>query len=256
MGNANVPFLPPMSPYVLPAGPLNSLLAQYGVNILWAKSHQCPCTYGGDLPGSPTIGCQACHGRGIYYDAEVPFVGLITYAGTSRSPNEPGVDTDTTNGLMINASPQLTIPSTAGLVYEQASLYDAFIEIDYTARYNCSLTVGGNGALPFQIGASVAPTGAVRVYNTVTNNVEIASDYTVDTSNGVSVILNGYPDNTAYMVEYTASPAYTAFGSGGMPHGRPFGLGTVALSKRFTLKLLDAWTRATQVGTNSASPQA
>jgi len=255
MGNANVPYLPPMSPYVLPGTPFDTLLGQYGVNLLWLQSNQCACVYGGDMPGSPDPDCTSCHGRGVYWNAPYgPFQGLITYATMAPNDREPGVSSDPTYGAIQSASPILTLPASAGIVYEQASLYDAFVEIDSIQRFTCSLRVGGDTALPYQQNVSVAASGAVTVYDQQTHEVSSTNDYVFASG---SVILNGYPVNTSYTVQYTASPAYIAFGkSGGMAHTRPFGQGQVALPKRLQLQLLDLFTRSSNGGSGSTSPQA
>ncbi|MDG7001426.1 MAG: hypothetical protein JRN15_20200, partial [Nitrososphaerota archaeon] len=100
MGNANVPYLPPMSPYVLPGTPFDTLLGQYGVRLLWLQSNQCACVYGGDMPGSPDPDCTSCHGRGVYWNPPVgPFQGLITYSTMAPGDREPGVSMDATQGL-------------------------------------------------------------------------------------------------------------------------------------------------------------
>jgi hypothetical protein len=161
---------------------------------------------------------------------------------------------DATQGLIQSAQPVLTLPASAGIVYEQASLYDAFVEIDSVQRFTCSLRVGGDTALPYQQNATVAASGAVTVYDQQTHQVSTTNSYTFASG---SVILTGYPVNTSYTVQYSASPAYVAFGkSGSMSHTRPFGQGQVALPKRLQLQLLDAWTRSSNGGSGSTSPQA
>jgi hypothetical protein len=178
---------------------------------------------------------------------------MITFSTMAPGSNEPGAGGDTTYGLINQAHPTLTLPASAGIVWEEASIYDAFVEIDAISRFTCSLRVGGDTALPYQQNAAVAASGAVTLYNQQTNSVESTNNYTFASG---AVTLSGYPEDTSYTVQYTASPAYIAFGkSGGLSHSRPFGAGTISLPKRFQLQLLDLWTRASNGGSASASPQ-
>ncbi len=65
--------------------------------------------------------------------------------------------------------------------------------------------------------------------------------YAID---GPTVTIGGYPNGTAYMVEFQAAALYVAFRrAGGLPHVRPFGGGTVNEPRRFRLQALDFWTR-------------
>ncbi|MHB1955099.1 MAG: hypothetical protein ACYCOU_15285 [Sulfobacillus sp.] len=263
MPGAFVPYLPPMDPYVMPGAPFDAMINQYGIRLMWMKSHDCPCVYGGSIPGSPDSGCQQCHGRGVYWDAGVgPFMGLITYSQMvgARSIDDPGATMDETYGVIQRADPILTIPATPtspnGPIWTQASMYDAYVELDAVTRFTTTLEVGGFTALPYQQSAAVAVSGAVTVYDAVSKTVVVvpASDYTF--ANG-SVTLTGYPQGTAYTVEYTAAPVYVAWKkAGSTPHTRPFGAGVPSLPKRFQLQLLDLWTRARAAGSASTSPQA
>lgn len=257
--NAHVPYLPPISPYVLPSSPLNRLLENYGVRLQWQKAHQCACVFGGDMPGSADPLCTSCHGRGVYWEApSAIFSGLITFSTTVPSHNEPGASLDVSAGPVFKANPLLTIPETAGTVYIEASLYDSFIEVDNIQKFTTNLIAGGNGALPYQLNCKVNPSGAVTVYNNTTKTVEVVTGYTVDYSNGVTVLLpDTYPVNTSYTVDFYASPSYIAFGgAGGMAHTRPFGNGNTTLPKRFQLMLMDVWTRSSNAGSFSTSSQA
>ncbi len=259
MNNANTPFLPPMTPYVMPASPMNKLLENYGVRLQWQKAHQCPCVFGGDTYGSADPACNNCHGRGVYWDApSAPFSGLITYSSAPPNTAEPGGGLNTTAGVVLQANPLLTIPESAGSVYIEAGLYDSYIEMDNVVKFTTNLKVGGNGALPYQQNATVNPVGAVTVYDNVNKKVVVVSDYIIDYSNGTTVLLpDTYPVDTAYMVVFYASPSYVAFGtSGGMPHVRPFGNGAVNLPRRFQLMLADLWTRSANAGSLSVSSQA
>lgn len=262
-GGANVPFLPPMDPYVMPGAPFDAMINQYGVRLLWMKAHDCPCVYGGSMPGTPEIGCTTCHGRGVYWDAPVgPFQGLITYSQMvgARSIDDPGATMDETYGVVQRADPVLTLVATPaspnGVIWAAASMYDAYVELDAITRFSTTLTVGGSAALPYQQSATVAASGAVTIYDTATKSVVVipASGYTFS---GGEVTLTGYPPDTAYTVEYTAAPVYVAWKkAGSFPHVRPLGAGVPNLPKRFQLQLLDLWTRARAAGSASTSPQA
>ncbi len=242
MGEANYTYLPPIDPYTLPAGPFDNLITQYGVRIQWMQSHQCACMWGGDVPGSPNPQCKTCYGRGVWWNPPSSvFMGLLTQMHRTPSPDEAGVSVDSVIGWSQNAQPILSIPATAGEVWQQASDYDAFIELDALTRYRSELTVGGIQSVPYQQNLSIAPSGAVTIWNTQTQAVQFVN-YAVD---GPNVILSGYPAGTSYVVEYTAAPVYVAFRkAGGMPHIRPFGGGVVSLPRRFHLTMLDVWSRS------------
>lgn len=236
------PQFPPIT-HSFPVRALNNLVGSYGVRLQWMQSSQCPCVYGGPTPGSPARLCQSCFGRGVIW--QLPsniFTGLITYKEFGSKP--PGYNNDPQWGSIMNADPNLTIPSTSEAfdVWQNASVYDAYVEIDATARLYTSLTVGDVQVVPYQHSLSIAPTGAVSIWNTQTKTQEFVSGYTV---NGPEVILSGYPQGTPYTVEFVASPVYVAYGKdGGMPHTRPFGNG-IDYPRRFRLKLLDMWLRET-----------
>ena len=260
------PFFPPVTPYALPEGPFDKLIAQYGIRLAWLKSHSCPCVYGGPLIGSPDPACKTCQGHGIYWDdpSEL-FFGLITWVHIARTPDEPGFFTHEKVGVTQRGEPTLTIPFTAdadGTIWQEASVFDAYIEVDATARYSANLYVGGITAVPYQHGLTIAPTGAVTIY--ANNQATHIDNYIVS---GASVTLpDTYPPNTAYNVEFTAQPVYVSYDRTGAPHIRPFGDGTPGvagidatgtvnnLPRRFRCQTLDLFTRARQFP-GSASPQ-
>ena len=236
-----VPFFPAISPYVLPSQPMDQLLAAYGIDLNWQRSHLCPCVYGGQIAGSPDPQCQTCHGLGWYWDSpSATFRGLITFMHLSPSPDEPGAIMSEKFGPIIRSEPTLTIPSTASGVYLEASMNDIFTEISATDRFEAQLQVSGVTVLPYQQNLTVPATGAVTVYDTVTHQVDSVSGYVVS---GATVTLpSGYASGTPYVVSYTASKAYAAWReSGSMPHSRPFG--GVMLPRRFRLQQLDLWLR-------------
>ena len=259
----NAPFFPPISPFVLPEAPFDSVIKAYGIRLAWMQAHSCPCTFSGPIMGSPNPACKTCQARGVYWDEPSSvFSGLITWTHISRTPDEPGFFTHEKVGITQHGEPTLTIPYTAdstGTIWNNAAIYDAYVEVDSISRYNATLSVSGITAVPYQQSVSIAPTGAVTVYNTTTNTVQSVTGYTVS---GANVIMpSGYAPNTAYTVEFTAQPVYVAYKkAGGSPHVRPFGQGTIGstvnnLPRRFVLSTLDQWTRARQFP-GSASPQA
>lgn len=241
-----VPSLPPIFPYVLPPDPFNKLIGQYGVRLQWMQSHQCPCMWGGDIPGSPVPGCNTCYGRGVYWDVpSLIFQGLLTQMKKTATPDEGGFTVDKNVGWEQNAHPVLSIPFVAGDVWSNATDYDAFVELDAVTRYKSELTVGGITSVPYGQNLTIAASGAVTIWNTQTKTAQFIP-YTVS---GSTVTISGYPEGTSYTIEYTAAPVYIAFRkSGGMPHVRPFGAGVVNLPRRFHLSMLDVWTRSRSSG--------
>lgn len=244
---ANVAYVAPPFPYSLPADPMNTIVAQFGQNLGWCKSHTCPCVgYGTELSpaGSPNPACTTCDGRGIYWDDPVQFVGLLTFAHHMAGGVEPGADMNVKRGQIIQGEPWVTITQIAGNVWEQASEFDIFIENDAVWRMNSTLISGASGILnvPYQQNLSIAATGAVTTWDLTTSAVVSVTGYTVS---GASVILPaGYPDGTPYVVEFESAPSYVAFRSeGGFPHTRPFVQGTISFPKRLRLKPLDLWLR-------------
>lgn len=170
----------------------------------------------------------------------------------SPTPDEPGTVQDPKFGTFQVAEPTLTIPyQTPGLavddptqptpIWRDASTDDIFVAIDMLARYTAKLQVGGQVNLPFQQNLQIAAQGAVTVWDQATASVVPVANYAVV---GPTVTIGGYPNGTAYMVEFQAAGLYVAFRkAGGLPHVRPFGGGTVNEPRRFRLQALDFWTR-------------
>lgn len=235
-----LPFIPPIDPYVMPPASFENLINAMGVDLQWAKSHACPCIYGGAIPGSPDKKCKRCGGRGVYWDAfSDTFRGLITFIHMSPTPDEPGAIMSEQQGLILNAEPALTIGANNPTVWAQASIYDLFVEINSISRYNAELQVGGRTTLPYPQNVTVAPSGAVTVWNPATQDIIQTDSYTVS---GATVTLYDYPDDTSYFVEFTAAPSYVAYrAAGATPHVRPFG--NAKEPRRFRLQQLDLWTR-------------
>jgi hypothetical protein len=237
-----VPYLPPIDPYVLPTAPFDQLITAYGITLLWSKSHTCPCLFGGPVEGSPDPACETCFGRGFYWDLPAaPFIGLITWAHFAPAPDEPGALMDTHRGLIQHATPTLTIPSIAGDVYGEANLYDAFTEVNALERFNAQLEYPYRMSVPYQQSVTIAPSGAVTMYDPVNKIVVPVLGYTVS---GVSITVSGgIVSGTSLIVDFTAAPTYVAFRRvGGMTHMRPFG--NLDEPRRFMLQTLDLWTRA------------
>ena len=139
---ALVPRLPPIN-HAFPVGMLNNTINGIGVRLQWMQSSQCACMYGGSIPGSPDRLCMSCRGRGIIWQTPgAIFTGLITYAMFGSRP--PGYENDPQWGALLQSDPNLTIPFTSDTqtVWEQASIYDAYIEVDATMRLYSVLTVG------------------------------------------------------------------------------------------------------------------
>lgn len=241
------PFIPSITPILMPREGYERLLAQVGVRLGWKKSHTCSCTWGGPLPGSPDPACQTCSGRGIYWDTvSASFMGLLTWQAGSLSNNDFGVSEDQALGQMQRGDPTITIPYNAGpsgIIWQNASVFDAFVEIDSVERYTADLVVGGVTAVPYQEGVSIAASGAVTYYDTTTKMSTPVSGYTVS---GANVVLpDTFPIDTAYVVEFMANPVFVAFRrAGALPRVRPFGAGIDSLPRRFQVQAIDIWSRA------------
>lgn len=237
-------YFPPISPYVLPVGPLDGLVAAYGNDLTWQRSHLCPCTYGGPIAGSPDVACNTCKGIGWYWDApSAVFRGLITFIHMSPTPDEPGTTMSDKFGVVQLSEPTLSIPwTTASGIWTAASINDVFVEPNALDRYETELQKGGVQTVPYQQNLTIPLTGAVTVYDVANKVVVPVSGYTVS---GPTVTLpSGYADGTPYVVSYTAAKAYVAWRSAGtMGHDRPFG--NLTLPKRFRLQTLDLWLRGT-----------
>lgn len=246
------PFYPPIDPYRLPNQAFDNLIENTGERFVWMKNHTCPCMYAGEIPGSPDPSCLTCGGRGIYWDQPSdPFHALFIYVSRFSTQSQPGAQIDTDQGLAQNAEPSLTIPQIAGLVWQEASIFDIFVEIDASTRFNAQLQVGNNEQVPYQQQLVIAASGAVTIWDPATTVVQTVSGYTVS---GASVFLpSGYAVGTNYIVDFIAAPAFVAYRSAGAaPHIRPFG--RLPEPRRFQLQLLDYWLRAR--GGNSDIPVA
>lgn len=236
------PFLPALDPYVLPPAMFEAMIEKFGIRLLWLKGHLCPCVYGGPTPGTPDFQCITCRGRGYYWDNPIgPFQGLITFIHTSPTPDEPGAIMDTSQGLIVNGEPALTIPHTSLEIWQEAALFDMFVEIDAINRFNADLQVGGINVVPYQQSLSIAPSGAVTIYDTSAHAVVSGVSYTVS---GAAVTLDpSYGTGTNFVIEFKAAPAYIAYRVAGAPaHVRPFAQSTQP--RRYRLQTLDLFTRA------------
>lgn len=251
-----VPFFPNFGRQLMPPELSNAMLRNNGLRLQWLPSHACPCTYSTAIPGSADPSCNTCHGRGRYWDppqASGNFIGLITFMHTSEAADEPGVTNDPTYGQVMHAEPTITVPSDVHPVWDLASEYDAYVEVDAINRFGAVLTVGASPVLPYQQNLQIL---SVTTYDSDAKVIVPvpAGGYVVS---GSAVLLDGYPPGTPYTVEFNASPVWIAFRrAGGLSHSRPFGDG-VALPKRYRAMQLDIWARARNNGAfhQSASPQ-
>lgn len=237
------PYFPSLPLQMMPQRLLDGMINNYGVRLGWMKSHQCPCTYGSEIAGSPNPNCNTCNGRGYFWDPYSSiFIGLITFLhGLGASPDESGTEIDTKYGQVQKAEPTLTIPYSSQEQWLNVSTMDAFVECDSIARYNTILVQGETNILPYQQGLSVESVYVYDSTNQATYQLQ-DSQYIVS---GAAVSIVGFPDTTAYMVEYSACPVYLAFRpAGGAPHNRPFAGGTGQIPKRYRIVSLDIWTRA------------
>ena len=233
----------PAAALALNPAAFNSLITAYGVRLLWKQGHACPCVMGNPIqPGSPDPQCVTCSGRGWYWNSPVgPFVGLITFMHISPSPDEPGATMDEKLGIIQRSEPSLTIPSSETLPWTNATLNDIFVEIDAIDRFESALTVGSVQAVPYQEQLTIAPSGAVTMYDTTTHSVVAVSGYTVS---GAAVLLpSSYGPGTSYVVQFSAAKTYVAWrNAGSIGHDRPFA--QLAEPKRFRCQTLDLWLRA------------
>lgn len=236
-----------MSPWVMPPERFNNLIQQYGIRLYWMKGHACACTYAGDTPGSPQPGCKTCYGRGLWWDSPVgPFQSLITFIHTSPTPDEPGSKMDEDQGLYVNGEPTVSIPYNSNdpltlTVWQQAKVYDQFVEVDAINEYTVRLIKGQQESVPYQQNLSISASGAVTVWDTVNQIVVTGVSYTVS---GTTVTLaSSYAQGTNFTLDLSASPAYVAYRQAGMPaHVRPFD--QLYLPRRFRLQYLDFFTRS------------
>jgi len=246
------PWFPSFPNMLMPESALDGMIRNVGgVRLGWMRSHQCGCTLGADIPGSPNPNCNTCHGRGVFWENWTePFVGLITYMHTSSAPDEPGAFVDKFTGQSQYADPTLTIPfrgpGIEAHIWRNASEFDAYVELDATSRYTAALMVGDTSILPYQQQLDVQN---VYVYDPVAQRTYLLgpNEYFVT---GSSVTLDpSFPAGTGYTVEYMACPVYIAYRrAGGLPHTRPFGGGTGQIPRRFRIVALDIWSRARKDG--------
>ncbi len=258
---SHVPYVPPAS-RIMPSAPFENLISAMGQRVTWMRSHTCPCVFGGsgpgnlNTPGSPVRGCLQCFGVGTYWDQPtLPFKAWISYMHLSTAPDEPGVDMDNSFGVVNRGDPTITIPYTdpeipvgdpaqPTVVWNNASLMDLFIPVDMLARYTAVLQNGKTVNLPYRQNLSIAPSGAVTIWDPVAETISYPPGYIVDGSSVVLPPEYGYPPDQNYMVEFQCAPVYVSFRhAGGVPHVRPFGGGTVNEPRRFRLQILDLWTR-------------
>ena len=241
------PAIAPPFPYALPTDPFNKIIGAFGENLGWCKSHTCACVnFRTDMSpvGSPNPSCLTCQGRGIYWDAQINFIGLMTLTHQGAGGVEPGQRMDEKLGPIIGGEPWVTITSDAGVVWNEVGEYDIMIQTNSIVRMNSTLNSGPSGEiyLPYQQGLYVAPSGAVTTWDPMTSQVTPVTGYYV--SGATVTIPPTYTPNTPYVVEFQAALSYVCFRpEGGMAQNRPFIQGTVSFPKRFRLEPLDLWMR-------------
>ena len=217
----------------------DSAISSVGVNLLWRKSHICPCAA---TTGSGNDSCLQCGGYGRYWDASPsqPFIGVISF----MLPDDPAARASNEVGAYANGMPVLSIPQGAGNVWDDATTYDLFVLSDAIQRFTINLVNGQYNKVPYTYALSIPATGAVMVFDTTTNTVSADNNYTVQTSSSgiVTVTLTDQPQGTPFSIEYTAAQAYVAFLRGGVPHARPEVAG-YRLPKRFQLQTFDIFLR-------------
>lgn len=248
----------PITPFyaALPEAAFDNLIKWAGINVYWKKNHNCPCV--GDT-GSPNPSCTACLGRGWYWeDPQGPFIVLMTLVTWIGRNVDMGEQTDPNYGMVFQGHPIITIPATLQPIWAEATTNDLFIEYDNIQRFQATLRVGQQQTIPAWhiLGGSltIAPSGAVVVEDPTINQPVSGIAYTVS---GGTVTLNpnsqypaGYPDGTAYTVDYTSSTIFVINEPyGGLAHVRPFGQG-ITYPRRWKMSLLDMWLRST-VGSNT-----
>jgi hypothetical protein len=241
----------------MPASAFNSLITNYGMRLLYMRAHSCPCSQSTGTAGAANPACQQCDGRSVYFDQPgLLFAGFITWQHGPGSPDEPGVHMSATLGQIQQGEPTLTIPSTGpnyeNVVYQAASEFDAYVELDAAYRSSATLIAGVKEVLPYDQGIQVL---SVTVFNSQTLNAEVLDRSAYQVRAGRVFLNEPFVKGTPYTVEFNALPVYVAFRkAGGLTHTRPFGLGNSSLPKRFHLANLDVWTRTTAADT--AGPQA
>ncbi|MDE3023134.1 MAG: hypothetical protein KGI54_15010, partial [Pseudomonadota bacterium] len=248
------PYYPPVATQLLPRAYLDGQIQALGVRLGWMKGHNCPCSYGYDMTGTPDPTCNTCHGRGYFWDAPCgTFTGLLTFMhGLGATPDEPGQVADSKYGIVRKGEPTLTVPYAEQDIWQNMTEFDAVVEIDANSRFRTTFIQGETSIIPYQQGLSI---DSVYIFNRTTQTTFLATSgqYTVS---GASVLLNGFDDGTAYSVEFQASPVYIVFRhAGGLPHARPFAAGQSQISRRFRVESMDMWLRARgQNVTNTSNP--
>lgn len=239
---------------LMPAPIFNQVIRLAGIRMAWMKSHVCPCTMSTDQPGSPNSSCNTCHGRGRWWEDPIgPFTLLRTFMHSTEASDEPGVVMDPQFGQQLHAEPTITIPADVQPLWDEASEFDAYMELDTLQRFETTLLVGENTVLPYQQNLVVQ---TVTRYDSDAQRIQLLTAGQWNNDRG-KITLYGFPDGTAFSVMYKANPIYIAWRrAGGNVHARPFGAGTDALPKRFRAMLLDEWTRSRNQFGDSASPQA
>lgn len=236
--------------YGLPHAAFDASINEFGIRMLWQKSHACPCVWYPTTMvtlGTPNPNCQTCSGLGWYWDEPVgPATVLFTYTHSPLATDEPGTPMNDKMGQVMAGNPMITIAHDVEFdIWNQAGEFDKWTELDVTWRFNSNLASNRNTTLPYPINIQMNLTGAVTTFNLPTSSVVPITGYILS---GTQVIIpNSYPNGTPYVVEYYANPTYVTFKrSGSIPHARPFSGGALPpnpLPKRFRASPLDVWLR-------------
>lgn len=244
-------FFPPFQ-NALSLSSIDSLIKWASINILWMKSHSCPCV--GDT-GSARPECNVCFGRGFYWDpASGPYGVLITLITWIGRNVDMGNAMDLDYGTIFQGHPIITIPVDIDPLWTQANTKDVIVEVGTTMRFQASLLVNERQILPAwhvidPTSITIAPSGAVIVEDPLINQPVSGVPYNYDSTTGIISLLptakfpNGWPDGTSYIVEYYSPLAFVIDEPfGGLAHVRPFGQG-ITYPRRWKMSLLDVWLR-------------
>lgn len=244
-------FFPPFQS-ALSLSAIDSLINWASINILWMKSHSCPCV--GDT-GSSNPRCNVCYGRGFYWDPPAgPYGVLITLITWIGRNVDMGNVAHQDYGTIFQGHPIITIPVNIQPLWTQANTKDVIVEVDTIMRFQASCMVGERDILPQwhiidTAAITIAPSGAVVVEDPTIVQPVSGVPYTFDPTTGAVRLLptlqypDGWPQGTAYTVEYYSPLAFVIDEPfGGLAHVRPFGQG-IDYPRRWKMSLLDVWLR-------------
>ena len=231
---------------------IDSLINWASIEIMWMKSHSCPCIGNN---GSARADCNVCFGRGFYWDPPSgPYGVLITLITWIGRNVDMGNAMDLDYGTIFQGHPLITIPVNVQPLWSQTNTKDVIVEINTVMRFQASLLVGEREILPAwhvidPSTITIAPSGAVVVENPSINQPVSGVPYTYNPTTGVIALLpnadfpSGWPNGTSYIVEYYSPLSFVIDEPyGGLAHVRPFGQG-LKYPRRWKMNLLDVWLR-------------